>query len=148
MIILAATDAASAVSEPCGLTELKSSSMRKLEKHTREAMQSGDIRAWKIHIFLRKYLSDAVEVPQPSSFDDLKKVPHGLREALLRELVESATENMDATSKLGYLRELVHGFKNGCDTDGQLLAIEHVAGQLISTFALDHSTRRTSILML
>lgn len=133
MIILAATDAASAVSERFGLTELKSSFIRKLEKHTREAMQSGDIRAWKIHIFLRKYFSNAVEVPRPSSFDDLKKVPHGLREALLRELVESATENMDAASKLGYLRRLVHGFKNGCDTDGQLLAIEHVAGQLISS---------------
>ncbi|KAG5925720.1 hypothetical protein E4U42_004030, partial [Claviceps africana] len=134
-IVLTATDASSAAaaSEPFDFTGLKASSVRKLEKRTREAMQSGDLRAWKMHMFLQRHLSNAVEMPQPSAFDNLGNVPCGLGEPLLRELVDSVTENMDGLAKLGYLRGLMDSFKRGCDTDGQLLAIEHVADQLTTS---------------
>ncbi|KAG5994379.1 hypothetical protein E4U54_003112 [Claviceps lovelessii] len=137
-IILTAIDASSAAtaSEPFDLTGLKSSSIRKLEKRTKEAMRSGDLRAWKIHMFLQRNLSNVVEVPQPSAFDNLGNVPGGLGESLLKELVDSVTENMEALAKLEYLRGLTDSFKNGCNTDGQLLAIEHVADQLMSRWPI------------
>ncbi|KAG6039672.1 hypothetical protein E4U41_002306 [Claviceps citrina] len=132
-IILTAIDAASAAPEPCDLAALKTSSVRRLEKRTREAMQGGDLRAWKMHMFLHRNLSNMLEVPQPRAFDDLKSLPSGFGKSLLKELVDSVTEKMDAPSKLGYLRELLDGFKDGCTTDGQLVAIEHVANQLITS---------------
>ncbi|KAG5982518.1 hypothetical protein E4U55_001768 [Claviceps digitariae] len=134
-IILTAIDASCAVaaSEPFDLTGLKSSSVRKLEKRTKEAMQSGDLRAWKMHMFLQRNLSNVVEVSQPSTFDNLGNVPGGLGESLLKELVDSVTGNMDALAKLGYLRGLMDSFKHGCHTDGQLVAIEHVADQLTTS---------------
>ncbi|KAG6003656.1 hypothetical protein E4U21_001817 [Claviceps maximensis] len=139
-IILTAIDASSAAagaasaSEPrFDLAGLKSSSIRRLEKRTKEAMKSGDLRAWKIYMFLQRNLSNVVEVPQPSAFDNLGNVPGGLGESLLKELVNSVTENMDALAKLGYLRGLMDSFMHGCNTDGQLLAIEHVADQLMTS---------------
>jgi nucleolar pre-ribosomal-associated protein 2 len=94
-------------------------------------MKEGDLRAWKIQIFLRTYLSDKLEVSQPTTFDDLKNLSHGLQESLLKELVKSVSCNMDGTSKLTYLRELLQELKGGCNTDGQLLAIEYLANQII-----------------
>ncbi|KAG6142873.1 hypothetical protein E4U12_002651 [Claviceps purpurea] len=132
-LILTAIDAASAASDLSGLTGLKSSSIRKLEKRIKVALQSGDLRAWKMHMFLQRNLSTAMEDAQPSVFDSLDNVPNGLGETLLKELIDSVTLKMDAPSKFGYLRRLVDGFKTGCNTDGQLIAIEHVANQLMGT---------------
>ncbi|KAG6059053.1 hypothetical protein E4U17_007044 [Claviceps sp. LM77 group G4] len=132
-LILTAIDAASAASDLSDLTGLKSSSIRKLEKRIKEAMRSGDLRAWKMHMFLQRNLSTAMEDAQPSVFDSLDNVPNGLGETLLKELIDSVTLKMDAPSKFGYLRRLVDGFKTGCNTDGQLVAIEHVANQLMAS---------------
>ncbi|KAG6089648.1 hypothetical protein E4U15_001911 [Claviceps sp. LM218 group G6] len=132
-LILTAIDAASAASDLSGLTELKSSSVRKLGKRIKVAMQGGDLRAWKMHMFLQKNLSTTMEDAQPSVFDSLDNIPNGLGETLLKELIDSITSKMDAPSKFGYLRRLVDGFKTGCNTDGQLVAIEHVANQLMAS---------------
>ncbi|KAG5955165.1 hypothetical protein E4U57_003664 [Claviceps arundinis] len=132
-LILTAIDAASAASDLSGLTGLKSSSVRKLEKRIKAAMQSGDLRAWKMHMFLQRNLSTAMEDAQPSVFDNLDNIPNGLGETLLKELIDSITSKMDAPSKFGYLRRLMDGFKTGCSTDGQLVAIEHVANQLMAS---------------
>jgi nucleolar pre-ribosomal-associated protein 2 len=61
----------------------------------------------------------------------LENLPRGLREPLLKELVNSVSGNTDGASKLAYLKELLEELKGGCNTDGQVLAIEHVANQLI-----------------
>ncbi|KAK2608797.1 hypothetical protein QQS21_002654 [Conoideocrella luteorostrata] len=131
--IFAATDAASAATNLSDHTDSKSSSIRKLEKRTKQAMQDGDLRAWKIQIFLRKHLSTKLEVPQPRTFEDLKKLPSSLRAPFFKELLASITEGMDSSSKLDYLKELLSEFQGGCDADGQLLAIEHVAMQIIES---------------
>lgn len=131
--IMAATDAAPAAGFS-DTSSFKSSSIRKLEKRTKQAVQTGDLRAWKIQIFLRAYLSDKLEVSRPTTFDDLKSVPRSLRETLLRELVKSASDSMDGVSKFSYLSELLDELKGGCDTDGQLLAIEYLANQIIGEF--------------
>ncbi|KID86573.1 Nucleolar 27S pre-rRNA processing protein [Metarhizium guizhouense ARSEF 977] len=132
MSIMAAVDAAAAT-EFSDKNDLKSSSIRKLEKRTKQAMQDGDLRAWKIQTFLRAYLSDKLEVSHPTTFDDLKNLPHRMREVVLRELVESVSANMDGLSKLAYLRELLGELKGGCNTDGQFLAIEYLANQIIES---------------
>lgn len=133
MSILAATDAAAAA-DFSAHNEFKSSSIRKLEKRTKQAMQEGDLRAWKIQMFLRAYLSDKLEVPRPNTFDELRNLPQGLRESLLKDLVKSVSDSMDGASKLSYLKELVDALKGGCGTDGQLLAIEYLANQIIGKF--------------
>ncbi|KAH0598508.1 hypothetical protein MHUMG1_03807 [Metarhizium humberi] len=132
MSIMAAVDAAAAT-EFSDKSDLKSSSIRKLEKRTKQAMQDGDLRAWKIQTFLRAYLSDKLEVSHPTTFDDLKNLPHRMREVVLRELVQSVSANMDGLSKLAYLRELLSELKGGCNTDGQFLAIEYLANQIIES---------------
>ncbi|EFY86766.1 hypothetical protein MAC_07170 [Metarhizium acridum CQMa 102] len=132
MSIMAAVNAAAATEFP-DKNDFKSSSIRKLEKRTKQAMQDGDLRAWKIQTFLRAYLSGKLEISHPTTFDELKNVPHRMREVVLRELVESVSTNMDGVSKLAYLRELLGELKGGCNTDGQLLAIEYLANQIIES---------------
>lgn len=134
MSLFAAVDAAQTVGDFTGLIDLKSSAVRKLERRSKDIMQKGDLRGWKIQIFLRNYLSSEVEVPRPATYDSLESLPSQLREPLLEELVTSVTKNMSGTSKFQYLRELLDAFSQGSDTDGQLLAIQTVVGQLIGTW--------------
>jgi nucleolar pre-ribosomal-associated protein 2 len=131
MSILSATDAAAAAKGLSVGDFIKSSSIRKLETRMKKAMQEGDLRAWKLQIFLRAYLSKEPEGSRPTTFAELENLPRGLREPLLKELVNSVSGNTDGASKLAYLKELLEELKGGCNTDGQVLAIEHVANQLI-----------------
>lgn len=133
MRIFAATDAAPACSNVSALTNVKSSSIRSFEKHARQAMRHGDLRAWKIQIHLRKHLPDGVGAPPPTTFDDLKQLPRNLRQPLLDELVNSVADKMDVPAKLAYLRELVCQFASGYVTDGQLLAIDNIVNQIIAS---------------
>ncbi|KHN99680.1 Nucleolar 27S pre-rRNA processing, Urb2/Npa2 [Metarhizium album ARSEF 1941] len=132
MSILAALNAAAAT-DFSEKNSFESPSIRKLEKRSRQAMRDGDLRAWKIQIFIRGYLSDMLEASPPTTFDDVSSLPHSTREAVLKELVESVSANMDGVSKLSYLRGLLGELKGGCNTDGQLLAIEHLTSQIIES---------------
>ncbi|PNY23657.1 Nucleolar pre-ribosomal-associated protein 2 [Tolypocladium capitatum] len=157
MSLFAAVDAAQTVGDFAGLVSLKTSAVRKLDKRSKDIMQQGDLRGWKIQVFLRNYLSSEVEVPRPASYDSLESLPSQLREPLLEELVTSVTRNMSGTGKFQYLKELLDAFSRGSNTDGQLLAIQSVIGQLIDStdfqghvegfnLAAAHSELTTSLL--
>ncbi|TWU75780.1 hypothetical protein ED733_003423 [Metarhizium rileyi] len=132
MSIMAATGAAAAL-EISITNDFKSSSIRKLEKRTKQGMKDGDLRAWKIQVFLRAYLSDKLEAPLPTTFDELDNLPSGSRELVLKELVESVSGKMDGASRLSYLRELLVELKGGQSTNGQLLAIEYLTHQILQS---------------
>lgn len=129
--LLATTHAAEVVDDATGLSQHKSSAVRKLEKRSREAMDDGDLRAWKVQIFLHTYLSSEMEVPRPTRFTGLENLPSRARESLLREYVTSIIAHMELPDVSRYLRELISEFTGGYDTDGQALAIQHVVGHLI-----------------
>ncbi|POR35662.1 Nucleolar pre-ribosomal-associated protein 2 [Tolypocladium paradoxum] len=157
MSLFAAVDAAQTVGDFTGLVDLKSSAVRKLGKRSKDIMQQGDLRGWKIQVFLRNYLSSEVGVPRPAAYDSLESLPSQLREPLLEEFVASVTRNMSSTGKFQYLKELLDAFSQESDTDGQLLAIQTVVGQLIDStdfqgqvegfsLAAAHSELTTSLL--
>ncbi|KAH0490569.1 hypothetical protein TgHK011_002031 [Trichoderma gracile] len=131
MGLLATTHAAEVIDDATGLAQHKSSAVRKLEKRSREAMDDGDLRAWKVQIFLHTYLSSGMEDPRPTRFTGLTKLPSRSRESLLREYVTSIITNMELPDVSRYLRELISEFTGGYDTDGQALAIQHVVSHLI-----------------
>lgn len=131
MCLYATIDAAGAAGDLAGRADGKASSIRKLEKRSRDAMQRGDLRGWKTQAFLRTYLSADVEDSRPTRFDSLDKLPLQLREPLLRELVASVTGRMSGPGRLEYLKEMVDALRQGCNTDGQVLAIQAVVDQLI-----------------
>ncbi|KAM4057074.1 urb2/Npa2 family protein [Hirsutella rhossiliensis] len=114
MSLFAAVDAAAQAGDFTGQPDFKPSAVRNLEKRSRRLMQQGDMRGWKIQVFLRTYLSAVVEVPRPTAYDSLGGLSGNLRQPLLRE-------------------ELLDGFKNDSDTDGQVLAIQTVVDQLIDS---------------
>ncbi|PTB66364.1 hypothetical protein BBK36DRAFT_1159401 [Trichoderma citrinoviride] len=129
--LLATTHAAEVIDDAAGLSQHKSSAVRKLEKRSREAMDDGDLRAWKVQIFLHTYLASEMEDPRPTRFTSLAGLPSKARESLLREYVTSIIANMEMPDVSRYLRELISEFTGGYDTDGQALAIQHVVGHLI-----------------
>ncbi|TFA99386.1 Nucleolar pre-ribosomal-associated protein 2 [Trichoderma ghanense] len=129
--LLATTHAAEVIDDAAGLSQHKSSAVRKLEKRSREAMDDGDLRAWKVQIFLHTYLASEMEDPRPTRFTGLANLPSRARESLLREYVTSIIANMEVPDVSRYLRELISEFTGGYDTDGQALAIQHVVGHLI-----------------
>ncbi|KAJ6446623.1 Nucleolar 27S pre-rRNA processing protein [Purpureocillium lavendulum] len=130
--LYAAVDGASAVREFKGWKDSDAPKYRKLEKRCKEAMKQGDLRGWKMQAFLRMYLSAQVEEAPPTTYDSLDKLPSQLRVSLLRELVTGVTNQMSHSARLGYLKVLLDEFGRGCDTDGQILAIEAVVEQLIA----------------
>ena len=129
--LLAAVDAADVGDKAPEMQKHASSSLRKLEKRSLEAMKEGDLRSWKMQTFLQKYLSSELEIPRPASFHHLPELHGHGGESLLREYVGAIVQSMDGVLKMMYLESLVGEYQGGCDTDGQLVAIQFVVGQLI-----------------
>ncbi|KAL7934804.1 Urb2/Npa2 family domain-containing protein [Trichoderma chlorosporum] len=129
--LLATTHAAEVADNAAELSQLKSTAFRKLEKRSKEAMDGGDLRAWKIQIFLHRYLASGMEDPRLTQFTGLANLPSRARESLLKEYVTSIIANTDISDVSRYLKELIKEFTGGFDTDGQSLAIQHVVGHLI-----------------
>ncbi|KAL7941585.1 Urb2/Npa2 family domain-containing protein [Trichoderma barbatum] len=129
--LLAATHAAEVMDAAADLSQHKSTAIRKLEKRSKEAMDAGDLRAWKIQIFLHTYLASGMEDPRPTQFSGLANLPSKARESLLREYITSIIANTDVSDVSRYLKELINEFTGGYDTDGQALAIQHVVSHLI-----------------
>ncbi|KAM0454760.1 hypothetical protein ACHAO4_004573 [Trichoderma viride] len=131
LALFAAVHAAEAMDSAAGISQNKSSAVQKLEKRSKEAMITGDLRAWKIQIFLHTYLPSELEEPHPTQFTDLANLPPRTREPLLREYVASIIAKANVPEVSRYLQMLIGEFTEGCDTDGQALAIGHVVGHLI-----------------
>ncbi|KAH6606783.1 nucleolar 27s pre-rrna processing [Trichoderma cornu-damae] len=129
--LLAAMHAAEAMDNAAGLSQHKPTAIQKLEKRSKEAMKAGDLRAWRIQIFLHTCLASELEEPRPTRFAGLAGLPPKARESLLREYVTSIIADTDVPVVARYLEDLIGEFTGGCDTDGQALAIQHVAGHLI-----------------
>ncbi|PHH87775.1 hypothetical protein CDD83_8430 [Cordyceps sp. RAO-2017] len=135
MSLLAAVDAADTAEDVAAkFDDLKSPTVGKFEKRSRQSMQQGDLRAWKLQIFLRAHLSTTAEIAPLVSYESLETLPPKLRQPLLTELVTATTRHMSSNSeKCQYLRELLDGLRNGCGTDGQVLAVQIVVDQIIDS---------------
>ena len=129
--LLAAVDAAESSDTLPDLEGHKGSSLRKLEKRSIEAMQAGDLRGWKMQTFLQRYLSSELEIPRPATFHTLQNSQGKERQSLLKGYVGSIVKTMDTPIKMLYLEALIGEYNGGCDTDGQLIAINQVVDQLI-----------------
>lgn len=114
----------------------KTSALQKLATRSQEAMKQGDLRGWKLQIFLRRHLSTESQGVAPTSFPSLESLPPKIREFLLRDYVESAVEGMASDTKLQYLQTLIAQYVDGCDTDGQLVAVYCLTNQLIGMLPL------------
>lgn len=134
MALFAAVHAAEAMDSTVGLSQHKSAAVQKLEKRSKEAMNTGDLRAWKIQIFLHTYLPSKLEDPHPTQFTALANLPPRTRESLLREYVASIIAKANVPEVSRYLQMLIGEFTEGCDTDGQALAIGQVVGHLIGMY--------------
>ncbi|KAH7328590.1 Urb2/Npa2 family-domain-containing protein [Stachybotrys elegans] len=132
LALFTVADVSSSAPQFVNVTDYKSSTVRKLEKRSREAMQSGDAKGWKMHIFMRMHLSAELENARPTAVDSLTSLPLELRETLLNQYMSSITRGMDRPAKMQFLRELATGFRNN-DTDGQIRAIQHVVNQLMES---------------
>ncbi|KAL6908987.1 Urb2/Npa2 family domain-containing protein [Trichoderma evansii] len=131
LALFTAVHAAEAMDIAAGLSQHKSTAVQKLEKRSKEAMVTGDLRAWKIQIFLHTYLPSELEDPHPTQFTALANLPPRTREPLLREYVASIIAKANVPEVSRYLQTLIGEFTGGCDTDGQALAIGQVVGHLI-----------------
>ncbi|PHH76137.1 hypothetical protein CDD80_1769 [Ophiocordyceps camponoti-rufipedis] len=130
MSLLAALDAASVFESFEGLLDPASSAVRKLDKRTKEQIQQGDLKAWKIQAFLQAYLPTTGAVSRPTKFVSLAGLPGKLQQPLLKELVTSTTRHMSSDGRRQYLGELIGELGKGWDTDGQILAIQTMVDQL------------------
>ncbi|KAF5976687.1 nucleolar pre-ribosomal-associated protein [Fusarium coicis] len=130
--LLAAVDATDSLTSLSGASKLKESDIRKAEKSSHAAMAAGDLRGWQIQTFLRTYFSTHLEEPRPTTFYSISQVPQELREPFLQSNVASVTKEMDTSAKMAYLRDLVHVFVQGSDSEGQVSAIYTVVNQLLS----------------
>ncbi|KLO94798.1 uncharacterized protein Y057_4524 [Fusarium fujikuroi] len=130
--LLAAVDAADSMESLSGASRLKESDIRKAEKSSHAAMAAGDLRGWQIQTFLRTYFSAHLEEPRPTTFYSISQVPQELREPFFQSNVASVTKEMDTSAKMAYLRDLIHVFVQGSDSDGQASAIYTVVNQLLA----------------
>ncbi|ODA80080.1 hypothetical protein RJ55_03038 [Drechmeria coniospora] len=144
MALFAAVDAASQAGDLVGRVDAKSSFIRKLEAQSKQLMQDGDLRGWKIQVLLR-YLFKEDEVPRPATYDGLEKLPSQLREPLLKEHVQSITGNADETTRLQYLKELLPEPDQSFNAVGQLLAIQAVVDQLLDSADVRTQTKGFSL---
>ncbi|KAF4587754.1 Nucleolar 27S pre-rRNA processing protein [Ophiocordyceps camponoti-floridani] len=128
--LLAALDAASVFESFEGLLEPTSSAMRELDERTKEQMQQGDLKAWKIQAFLQAHLSATGAVSRPTKMVSLAKLPSKLQQPLLKELIASTTKHMSSDERRQFLGELIDELGKGWDTDGQILAIQTIVEQL------------------
>lgn len=130
--LLAAVDAAGAGGDFSALAKLKGSSVRKLEKRSREALGAGDVRGWKVQSFLRTHLAAGLEDPRPTQIQRAsEQLTPGLGENLVREFVASVVAGMEGAGKMQYLGDLIGAYKGGWTTDGQLIAVQYVVDQLV-----------------
>jgi nucleolar pre-ribosomal-associated protein 2 len=129
--LLAAVDAAESLESLSGASKLKESDIRKAERSSHAAMAAGDLRGWQIQTFLRTYFSTHLEEPRPTTFYSISQVPQELREPFFQSNVASVTKEMDTPAKMAYLRDLIHVFVQGSDSDGQASAIYTVVNQLL-----------------
>ncbi|KAL5599499.1 hypothetical protein FOVSG1_007311 [Fusarium oxysporum f. sp. vasinfectum] len=130
--LLAAVDAAESLESLSGASKLKESDIRKAERSSHAAMAAGDLRGWQIQTFLRTYFSTHLEEPRPTTFYSISQVPQELREPFFQSNVASVTKEMDTPAKMAYLRDLIHVFVQGSDSDGQASAIYTVVNQLLA----------------
>ena len=143
LAVFAATDAATTLSSPSLKLKSKPDSVRNFEVLLNQGMQDGNLKAWKIKALLQAHLQGESEVSRQAVFDDLSQLPISLREPLMKRFIESIVRNMRPLTKVEYLKALLDEFKGGCETDGQLLAIDHVVSQLIGKL-LNHSDMNQS----
>lgn len=136
MSLFAAVDAAEQAGDLARQSGFTSSGVRKLEKRSSRLMRRGDIRGWKLQAFLRSYLTTAMEMPRPTTYEGLEGFPEKLGQPLLRELVTATTKTIGHGERCQYLRELLDGLRDGFETNGQVLAIRTVVNQLLGTFAV------------
>lgn len=129
--LFAALDGAAAVDHIPVNDGSKSSSFQKLAARSQEAMESGNLRGWKLQIFLRRHQSIESQGVAPTSFPSLESLPPKIRESLLSDYVGSIVDGMDSDDKMRYLQALIARYVDGCDTDGQLVAIYCLTNQLI-----------------
>lgn len=138
LALFAVVDAASSADD---LTEVayKSSTVRKFENRSRDAMKLGDIRGWKTQTFLMNYMPGELEASRPTTFDGLDKLPSRLRGFLLKAHVESVTRLMTTDTKVGYLKDVINELHHGSETDGQILAVQQIINQLIGVYSRNFS---------
>ncbi|KOS19385.1 Nucleolar pre-ribosomal-associated protein 2 [Escovopsis weberi] len=134
--LLAAVDAASALEHDDVVAALDSrglnlASIHELDGRSKAAMADGDLRGWKIQIFMHKYLAGELESATPTSFPALSELPTRSREGLLKEYVDAVIKDMGMAERSQYLMKLIRGHAFACNTDGQILAIEHTVNQLL-----------------
>ncbi|KAI9166655.1 nucleolar pre-ribosomal-associated protein 2 [Paramyrothecium foliicola] len=131
LAVFAIVDASSTPESLAGLSKFKQSTIRKLDKRSKEAMQVGDARGWAVQTFLRTHLAPELEVSQPTSIDSLLNLPAELRLRLLGDYVDSVVRGVSYNDRFLYLKKLIDEVNQGRDTDGQMLAIQHVTNQLL-----------------
>ncbi|PHH77927.1 hypothetical protein CDD82_3297 [Ophiocordyceps australis] len=129
--LLAAVDAAMLPAVSAPQVKLGKEQRRDIFRKSQELMKQGDLRGWKIQAFMRKFDVSGAEADDFSKYNELDCLPTKLKEPLLKELVEATSGSMKYDEKLLYLKALVEAFKDGCDTDGQILAIQYMVGQLL-----------------
>lgn len=134
--IFAAVDATSSLGVSHVKSKVKSMWTGKVELLSRQAMWMGDIRAWKLQHVSRKFLSG---LTIPIRFGSLEKIPLRLRLTLMQEHISGLTEKSTLSEKCHYLRQLLDAFRDGQDTDGQLIAIQLVVDQLIGTYCMGNN---------
>ncbi|KAL6925109.1 hypothetical protein ACHAP8_001106 [Fusarium lateritium] len=131
--LFAAVDAAESLDSLSAATKLKQSDVRKAEKRSHAAMESGDLRGWKMETFLRTFFTPLLEEPRPTTFYNLSQVPRKLREPFFKSNVVSIIKPMDTSAKMDYLKDLIQAFVQGSNTDGQASAIHTVVDQLLAS---------------
>lgn len=146
--LFAAMDALKASGDVPIVIDSKSSSLKKLESRSQEAMELGDLRGWKLQTFLRRFWSSKSQASNPTTFPSLEALPARTREPLLREHVTAIVEGMDLDAKMQYLQVLVDAYVQGSDADGQLVAIHCIVDQLIGMLLLLTASCRQMLIVM
>ncbi|KJZ72903.1 hypothetical protein HIM_07666 [Hirsutella minnesotensis 3608] len=128
--LFAAVDAASVVNDIAYQARFEPSTVKKLEKLATDKL-AGDLRGWKLRIFLRNQLSVTTDITQYDRFDELEELPRRLRRPLLRELVLAITQYMRVHDRRQYLKKLLDSYLDNSATMGQIWAIQTVVEQLL-----------------
>ncbi|KAG9257258.1 Urb2/Npa2 family-domain-containing protein [Emericellopsis atlantica] len=134
--LFAAVDAADVAKDLPELSKIKSTSLHKLEERSAKAMEAGDVRGWRVQTLLQRFVPMELQKPRPATFHNIQGKG---REAVLRQYVVSIVKAMPTAVKMMYLESLLGEYLGGCHTDGQLIAIHYVVGQLIEATDLQIS---------
>ena len=129
--LFAAIDAAGSIQDLDLVSSCEKSSLKALEGKSFEAMQQGDLKGWKIMIFLIQHLGQQRGGTQPERFESLNRIHEKLRAPLMQECIASLFKDRDTVSQLDYLQILIQNYRETYDADGQLVAIQSAVEQLI-----------------